>query len=87
MVRDSENTGVHETHFSPGDRSVVAAIVRAVAAIDGVEPTELPCFGDELSGEGLAAVIESNSAAEVRFPYAGYEITVTGDGTIAVREP
>lgn len=86
MVRDSENCRVYETEFPAGDGSVVTTTVKAIAAIEGVETTELPCFEREMSGDGLSAVIESNGDVEVQFPYAGYEVTVRGDGTLKIRE-
>lgn len=85
MARDSER-GEYETDVSPGEESVVLAILRTVAAIDGEAITDLPCFEHELSTEGLEAVIASSDDVEVSFPYAGYDVTVRGDGTIAVRE-
>ncbi|MFC5369042.1 HalOD1 output domain-containing protein [Salinirubrum litoreum] len=64
--------------------SPVASIVEAVAARDGVAPTDLPPLQDAIDHEVLDTLLETDDGARrhVRFQYCGYEITVRADGSI-----
>ncbi|WP_276256725.1 HalOD1 output domain-containing protein [Halomontanus rarus] len=73
--RDSEDTPVF-------------AVVLAVADASGVDPLELPPLGDTIDPDALNELFMARSestVAKVTFEYAGYDVTVRGDGEIQAR--
>jgi aspartate aminotransferase-like enzyme len=89
-VRDEESEFVDplvQTRFDPESDSVYDELVRAVAAVDGTRPVELPPVTESVDTAALEAVLESTSPDEnnyLRFRYGGYPVYVTWDGIIAV---
>ena len=65
-------------------------VVDAVATRAGVDPASLsPPLYDAIDPDALDALVESDpkgrqSPPTVRFHYAGYAVTVDGDGTVDV---
>lgn len=73
------------------DRTVSAAVVDAVAEAKGVSPTEVrPPLHRVVDADALNQLFQSNRDApgeepRVSFCYAGYEVTVRGQGEVVVR--
>lgn len=65
---------------------VASELLAQVAALDGCDETELPLLHDTLDVDALEALIDSCGTVDVRFVYAGYQVRVTGDGTVEVSE-
>lgn len=64
------------------------AIVRRVAAREGVDPSALtPSLNDAIDADALGRFVtaESDDTARIEFEYCGYQILVYGDGTVSVR--
>lgn len=73
--RDSEDTPVY-------------AVVSAVAEADGTDPVELPPLYEAIDSEALNALFTARSettVGKVAFQYAGYNVTVRGNGEVHVR--
>lgn len=67
--------------------SVTASVVEAVAAREGLEPTDLPPLQNAIAPEILETLLHTGgdgSRQHVRFQYYGYEITVRADGSIRI---
>lgn len=70
--------------------NVSRAVVEAIADAKDVSPLDVnpPLYNtiDPDALEQFVASVDGRTAAavEVRFTYAGYEVTVTGDGRVAV---
>ncbi len=47
---------------------------------------ELPPLYDAVDPDALNAVAAGLSEGQVKFPYAGYDVTVYGDGTVTLEE-
>lgn len=68
------------------------AIIRSLAAIEGVEPTELDTLYDSIDIEALDEILDSAVVGEdqqspvVEFVASGYRIVISGDGRIAIRD-
>lgn len=68
------------------------AVVRAVAAAESVDETELPPLFHAIDPDALDALFESGrreptavrSTGSVTFRYDGYEVSVAADGTVDV---
>ena len=80
------------------DETVVQAVIHAVTdvssspsgerpAADG-EREALPSLYDAVDPDALASLTSNSSSVDltVSFPYAGYEVTVTGTDTVRIRE-
>ncbi len=68
---------------------VPLAITEQVAAKKGVDPLDLPPLHTAIDPDALAALVNHRDAAaelDVQFSYAGYLVSVTGDGAVSVRE-
>lgn len=66
------------------------AIVKRVAALEGVDLSELdPLFG-AIDPDALDTLVEttghSDAALQIEFPYHGYDVTVTGEGVVHIDE-
>lgn len=64
-------------------------ILEAVAAREAVEPVELPPLFEAVDPDALRSIFAptakgADRVGEVRFPYAGYEVTVRVDGDVDV---
>lgn len=73
------------------DLSPSQAVVQQIAALEGVEPTDLrtPLY-DSLDPEALDDLVASalgrglDPRLTVVFTFAGYEVRVAGDGSVSV---
>ena len=66
----------------------VQAVISAVETATGVDRLELPPLYETIDPDALNALFLSGSGdpgKQVRFRYAGYSVTVQGDGTVGVR--
>ena len=81
--------GTFVTAIDPADNPS-EAVVDAVATLDGVSPTELAPLYDAVEPDALDALFEHADRQgrpgdqRLCFAYAGYDVTVCGDGTVSV---
>lgn len=91
---DSETTDAGESSFvttfdpAAGDRPS-EAVVTAVAAVDGERPLELDPLYDAIDPDALNTLFEharrvGDSTQRLRFPYAGFDVSVRSDGRIRI---
>lgn len=78
-------------HDRDRDESLSERIVAALAAVENVEPHEFdPPLYDSLDPEALdrlyGAAAERSGGLRLAFTVAGYEVVVTDDGHVLVRE-
>ena len=70
------------------NEGVVHAIVSTVAEARDLDPVELPPLSQAIDPDSLVALLtpsgsrDGSSFQRVRFDYAGYDVTVFGDGTV-----
>lgn len=87
---DAIATSTYYTEFT-GDEPVSMAVVRAVAAVTGIEPTVLAPLGEYIETDALEALFATPAgtmaAQSLRFTYAGCLVTVCGDGSISLTVP
>ena len=91
--RDESRSGVstaaatYDTEFT-GDESVTMAVVRAVAAVTGVDPAVLTPLGECIETDALEALFATPSGTTATrsfcFRYAGCLVTVRDDGSISL---
>jgi hypothetical protein len=64
----------------------VVAVVTAVAEVAGKDPLELPPLRNAIDPDALNGLVgaKDDRLTSVSFEYAGYDISVTGDGTVRV---
>lgn len=65
------------------------AVIEAVAATTGLEPTEMPPLQRTVDVEALDDLLRSRPDSSVRlsFEYAGMRVTVVGDGGVELSAP
>jgi len=73
----------------PDYQRLPAKIATAVAAQEGVAPSELRPLHDVLDPDALTQFCKSigdvsPQSGHVSFHYCGYDVTVTGDGSVEV---
>lgn len=78
---------VFRVPFDPDTEDPNAVVVRSVAVIQNVEPTDLPPLGDVVDVDALEALVappegSREGAVNVTFVYQGLEITVDSDGEL-----
>ena len=83
--------GEHVTTYTVEERPS-DVIVHAIAALRGVEPTELEPLYDRIDPEALdellgLPVIGNDGIITVEFTAEGFQITVRSDGTIMLCDP
>lgn len=66
--------------------TVSERVIQNVATATGTDALELPALWDAVDPDALDAAVETMTDGEVSFAYAGYEVTVTSDETITLRE-
>lgn len=73
-------------HEGPG--SVATTIVRAIADLDGVDPTEMDPLYGSVDPDLLQALLDDDRrvTGDVMFTYRGYRVTVGTDGDIVITE-
>ncbi len=70
-----------------GNESITQDVVREVAAQADVQPNELPPLYDFIDPDALDRVVHSTDAdLELSFRFAGYRVTIEGDGSIRVHQ-
>lgn len=79
------------TDHSRDDVATSREVVEAVAAEEGVDPTDLsPPLYTAIDPDVLDAIFsdggEREGAGRLVFEYLGYEVTVRGDGGVSVAE-
>ena len=81
---------VQEAAWDESKRSPSVAVIDAVAAAEGVDPTELDPLSGEIDLEALDRLL-LNSAPDtcgvLRLCLAGWNVFVSGDGRITVCDP
>lgn len=70
-------------------QSLTVKIVEAIADRAGVDETDLPPLHDVIDPDALEALFipaspNANDAAQIRFQYYGYRVTVSADGSVTV---
>ncbi|RAW45649.1 hypothetical protein DQW50_07820 [Halorubrum sp. 48-1-W] len=87
--RQSERSSGYTTVFeSAEDASVCVAIVEAVSAVIGTEPTRLDPLYDVVDTDALERLIETGGTnVEVTFSFEGCRVAVFGDGGVVVTGP
>ncbi|WP_415380458.1 HalOD1 output domain-containing protein [Halosimplex sp. TS25] len=69
------------------NQSVSEAVIEAVAAAEGVRPTELAPLYDVVDPDALETVFAGKSSlGKVVFNYNSYEVTVDADGHVAIKD-
>lgn len=73
------------------DSSVTHAVVQAVANAKGVSPIDLhPPLYSTVDTDALDQLVNDSSgkpadaALEIRFQYCGFDVTVSGDGSVSL---
>lgn len=82
-------TEFRRVHDPDEETDVTTSVVASVAAVAGVEPMALPPLQRSLDTDALEAIVGSGrdpAGVTVRFTYAGYHVTVEGDGSVGIRE-
>lgn len=71
------------------ETTVSTKVVQRVSTSTDQEVTELPPLYETIDPEALDSVFNSavmdESSLEVRFMYSGYEVIITGSGTVRVK--
>lgn len=66
------------------------AIVERIAALEGVDHTELVPLFEAIDPDALDALVSTtlgnDSALKISFTYHGHEVTVTGDGVVHIEQ-
>ncbi|MDZ5811936.1 HalOD1 output domain-containing protein [Halorubrum sp. AD140] len=90
IVLYRECTPVVDAHYRDGsDRTPVAAIVRALAEVEGLDATTLPPLYDMIDADALNQLFERNrdesdTAVFLSFQYNTWNIFVRDDGQIRI---
>lgn len=71
----------------PPDMEPSEAIINTIATFEDIPPTDLKVFHNVVDPDALNGLIQSGSdEVEVTMQYAGYDVTVRGEGTLILRE-
>lgn len=84
---DSE-TGVYRGTFETQRPSPSLALVEAVAAIEGTDPTAMEPVGNVVDMSAIDAIIQATDEGRdtrITVPYLGYHATISTDGIVEVR--
>ena len=90
----SNSEPVIQTQFDSDERAS-EAVIRALEAIKGVEPTELESLYESLDPEALDALLgdpalngtlNGSSTIAVNFVSSGYRVIVSSDGQITIQD-
>lgn len=79
----------HTTRNSGRDVELSTEIATTVADAAGVDPLDLDPLYDVVDPEVVETLLETPSVSpesSIRFTYAGFEVTVEGEGDISVEE-
>lgn len=81
---DDSPPGTYHCSISD-DTSSAVAIVEAVAAVKGCDPTDIEQLGDTVDLEAIAQLLRSSpSKLRIDFTVAGHEVTVHPDESLTV---
>ncbi|WP_415380468.1 HalOD1 output domain-containing protein [Halosimplex sp. TS25] len=71
------------------ERAPSTAVIEAVAAAEGVAPTELDPIYDAIDPEALDTLLADQNDAStcVRFDISGWTVFIRGDGALRVCDP
>jgi hypothetical protein len=78
------------TNFDGEDRTVVEAVVDAVADASGIPVTEMAPLQSVVDGDAVGALFAvptdgaGSETVQLSFQYEGYDVTVTSGGRVAV---
>ncbi|QLG27371.1 hypothetical protein HUG10_07340 [Halorarum halophilum] len=70
--------------------AVSTKVIERVAALEGVDPTDLPVLVDAIDTDALDSIFaplrggQSTERGRIKFTYCGYEIVVHGDEAVDV---
>ena len=87
-----EGSPVHEARYRPdSEPSPVAAVANAVAAVEGIDPVELPPLYDYVDVEAVNQLMEPDGKGvwqetTVGFTVRNWNVIVRGDGHIKIFE-
>lgn len=90
--RSSREVLEQTTHDFRRERSISTTVVVATARASETEPNDLPPLFEAVDPDALDAVFASRGDQPrrrditVAFPYAGHEVSVSGNGEICVYE-
>jgi hypothetical protein len=79
--------------FESATVAPTVAVVEAMAAVEGTDPTDLRPIYDAIDPQGLDRICTESVPSEreghrsVEFTYHGYRVTVESVGLIEIREP
>ena len=80
----------HRCRLDMGESPPSIAVIRKVATLEGVDPTELPPLYDSIDPEALDSLLEkradhsTDEAVSIEFTYGEYSIVVDSTGAIDV---
>lgn len=80
--------GVYRARYEQGSCPPSLALVKAIAAIEGVDPLAVEPLGETADIGALDAVIQSLSDdhyVQMPFRSQGYRVTIHGDGSLDLR--
>lgn len=87
--RELGTTGTDSTEFDLSTDSASEELIKTVATLNDVDPTELPLLADFIDPEALDALFKPRedgtprgTSGQVEFTYNAYHITVDSRGTI-----
>lgn len=84
---DPENL-VYRARYERGHDTPSLAVVEAIAAIEGVDPTEVDPLGRTIDMDALDAIVQppvDDADVQVSFLVHGYQVTVSSDGRLDLR--
>lgn len=75
-----------DSYHVASERSELAStnVVLSVAAIEETAPTSLPPLAATVDPEALDNLFVADVRGHVSFTYAGYEVTIYGDGRLEI---
>ncbi|SFR74630.1 hypothetical protein SAMN04487947_4121 [Halogeometricum rufum] len=59
-------------------------VVLSVAAIENVEPTELPPLASTIDPDALDSLFVEDVSGRISFSYAGYDVTIHAGGRLEI---
>lgn len=64
--------------------ALIENIVRTIADVEGVDPSNLPSVGDSVDLDALENLVKSDGFIEATVEHAGYHIRIESDGTVKI---
>lgn len=96
LQKETNDPATHPTgevfHTEFGERNTPSeAIIKAVAAVEGVEPTEIEFLYERIDPDALDAlfdgpVVGDGGTVGVEFGYSGHRVSVQNNGSITILE-